>query len=112
MFKKIADFFKKLASGLVADAVIAQSGEMIQQGLEAFYAEKPKTCASLVSSFYIWIPTLQGLAAKTKTPLDDKEVVELKSEIEAFAAKHGIQLVDLDKMPQEPPPPPVETPAE
>lgn len=93
MFKFLKDIVLKFAAGQAIDSVI----DLLDEWLEKFYAQKPKTCAALVSGFYIGIDGfLEDLVAKTKTDIDDKAVAALKAEIEKFAAAHNIELIDLD----------------
>lgn len=94
--KKIWDLIKNFFTGTGENAVVAESGDLMDAGLESLYATKPKTCIALVSTLHAWTPILAELAAKTKTDFDDKEVGEIQKEIEAFATAKGFSIVDFE----------------
>lgn len=103
--KKVFAFFHQFFSGgtgqivldVAANTAISQGGNLLEQALEDFYAKKPKECAAMVASMYVWIDTsLEDLAAKSNTIYDDKAVDEIKADFEAFAKRHGFVLSNLD----------------
>lgn len=80
----------------IGDAVIDELGDFAEESVEKMYAKKPKAARALIQSLYAWVPFAEEAAAKTATKWDDKATAEAKSEIEEFAAKFNIDLVDLD----------------
>ncbi len=96
MFKKLGEWIKTIGLNLVGNAAIKQVEQLIDKGLEEFVVSDPVKCKGLVVGLHSFIPTLAKLAAKTTgTDLDDKAVEETRKELEAFAARHNITLIDI-----------------
>lgn len=94
--KKVLAFFGKIL-GVAKGPIVGQIVETAGESLESFAQKKPQAAAALVSSMYVWIDTeAENAAAKTKTDWDDEAVKDVKAELEAFAARHGLQLQNLD----------------
>jgi hypothetical protein len=95
--KKLWEAIKGIFGGIGADLLIDKGGDIVQEGLNDFYGKNPKACSAMVSSMHVWLDTsIEDLAAKSKTKLDDKAVKEAKTELEAFAAAKGFTLTNLD----------------
>jgi hypothetical protein len=95
--KKLFAWIKALINPeKLADMAIDELGDFGEQSVEKMYAVKPKTATALVQSLYSWIPFAAEAAAKTDTKIDDHAVDEVRKEVEVFAAKFNIDLVDLD----------------
>lgn len=99
MFTKIWDWIKTIGLNLAGNAAISQVEVLIDKGLEEFIVSDPVKCKGLVVGLHSFIPTLAKLAAKTTgTDVDDKAVAATRVELEAFAARHNITLVDIDAL--------------
>lgn len=97
VWEYIKSIFVKASEGIAADIAIDQAGNLMEESLNKFYEKHPKTCAALVASMYVWIDTsVEELADKSKTTIDDKAVDEAKKELEAFALAKGFTLTNLD----------------
>lgn len=97
MLKKFWTFLKTFGFGIVEKEVLDKGSDFLHKTLEDYYAKKPKACAALVSSAYVWVDTVvEDLAQKTETKYDDDAVAEVKKELEAFAADKGFELTNLD----------------
>lgn len=90
--KKLLEVLKSFFGGIGADFAIDKLSDTLEGALEKFYAKDPAKCTALIQSFYAWIPTLEELAAESKTNIDDKAVAEAKADFEKFAAAKGIEL--------------------
>lgn len=90
--KKVFSFLGNWFINMGADALLEQGATLIDEALEQFYKNDPVACTALVKSLHAFVPFLKGLTAKTKTPLDDKAVEEIKQELEQFAIDHEISL--------------------
>lgn len=90
--KKILEVLKSFFGGIGADFAIDKLSDTLEGALERFYAKDPAKCTALIQSFYAWIPTLEELAAESKTNIDDKAVAEAKEDFEKFAKAKGIEL--------------------
>lgn len=90
--KKLLEVLKSFFGGIGADFAIDKLSDTLEGALEKFYAKDPAKCTALIQSFYAWIPTLEELAAESKTNIDDKAVAEAKEDFEKFAKAKGIEL--------------------
>jgi len=94
--KKIFEFFGQLlgvVKGPAIHKVVDKGGAL----LEAFAIKNPTVCSALVSSLYVFFDTaVEDAAVKSKTDVDDIAVDDVKAELEAFAARHGLTLQNLD----------------
>lgn len=91
--KKIWSFIVSIA----ANPVISEAGHFLDTTLEKYYENNPKAAAALVAGLYPFIDTIvEDYAAQTSNTLDDKLVAEIKRELQEFAAKHEIELSNVD----------------
>ena len=93
--KKVFQFLGKLF-GVAKGPLVTQVIDSLGEKLEEFALKQPQAAENLASSLYVWLKTtLADAAAKTKTDIDDVAVEEALSEIEDFAARHGLSLPQL-----------------
>lgn len=87
----------KIIIDVAANTAISKGGDLLEEGLNDFYAKSPQSCSAMVASLYVWVDTsLEDLAAKSGTDYDDKAVDAVKAELEKFAAAKGFALTNLD----------------
>jgi hypothetical protein len=93
--KKVFQFLGQLF-GVAKGPLVVKVIDSLGEKLEEFAVKQPQAAENLASSLYVWLKTtLADAAAKTKTDIDDIAVEEALSEIEEFAAKHGLSLPTL-----------------
>lgn len=80
------------------DKLLDEGGNGVEQLLDEGYQKEPVLTTELIPLLYkYWDTLVEDYVQKTKTPIDDKVVLEVKQAIERFAAKNNIVLPNADE---------------
>ena len=89
---KLIEFLIKVF-GDSFDRLLDEGGEGVEKLLEEGFVKEPDLTTELIPVLYkYWDKIVMTYAAKTKTKIDDKVVLEVKQAVERFAATHSIPL--------------------